>query len=67
VGLARPGLAPEDVAALEERTEGWTAALQLAALSLRGREDVGYFIARFAGTTGTSSTTWPRRCCRIRG
>jgi LuxR family maltose regulon positive regulatory protein len=37
------------VAALEGRTEGWIAALQLAALSLRGREDVGAFIARFTG------------------
>ncbi|GAA3231607.1 LuxR C-terminal-related transcriptional regulator [Pseudonocardia petroleophila] len=46
---AGPGLAPADVVALEERTEGWIAALQLAALSLRGRADVGGFIARFAG------------------
>jgi LuxR family maltose regulon positive regulatory protein len=38
-----------DVAALEGRTEGWIAALQLAALSLRGREDVADFIAGFAG------------------
>ena len=35
--------------ALAERTEGWIAALQLAALSLQGREDVSGFIARFAG------------------
>jgi len=42
-------LAATDVAALEERTEGWIAALQLAALSLRGREDPSGFIARFAG------------------
>ena len=42
-------LAAEDVAALEERTEGWIAALQLAALSIQGREDVSGFIARFAG------------------
>ena len=42
-------LALEDVAALEERTEGWIAALQLAALSIQGREDVSSFIARFAG------------------
>jgi len=42
-------LDPEQVAALEQRTEGWVAALQLAALSIRGREDVGGFIARFAG------------------
>jgi LuxR family maltose regulon positive regulatory protein len=38
-----------DVAVLEERTEGWIAALQLAALSLHGRDDVSSFIARFAG------------------
>ena len=43
-------LVPTDVAALEERTEGWIAALQLAALSLRGRADSSGFIARFAGT-----------------
>jgi len=40
---------PGDVAALEGRTEGWIAALQLAALSMRGRDDVGGFIAGFAG------------------
>jgi LuxR family maltose regulon positive regulatory protein len=38
-----------DVAALEARTEGWIAALQLAALSIQGRDDVGGFIAGFAG------------------
>ena len=42
-------LAAADVAALEGRTEGWIAALQLAALSLRGREDAAGFIAGFAG------------------
>jgi LuxR family transcriptional regulator, maltose regulon positive regulatory protein len=42
-------LSGEDVAALEARTEGWVAALQLAALSMAGREDVGAFVARFAG------------------
>src|SRR4029453_11078111 len=42
-------LSPEDVAALERRTEGWIAGLQLAALSLRGREDVARFIKVFAG------------------
>jgi len=42
-------LASEDVAVLEERTEGWIAALQLAALSIQGHEDVSGFIARFAG------------------
>ena len=39
----------EDVARLEARTEGWIAALQLAALSLEGRRDPGQFIAEFAG------------------
>jgi LuxR family maltose regulon positive regulatory protein len=42
-------LTARDVAALEERTEGWIAALQLAALSMQGREDVAGFIAGFAG------------------
>ena len=40
---------PRDVAALETRTEGWIAALQLAALSLQGRDDAAAFIAGFAG------------------
>ncbi|WP_421733899.1 LuxR C-terminal-related transcriptional regulator [Cellulomonas sp.] len=39
-----------DVAALEDRTEGWIAALQLAALSMQGRDDVSGLIARFTGT-----------------
>ncbi|MCW2578648.1 MAG: ATP-dependent transcriptional regulator, MalT-like, LuxR family [Blastococcus sp.] len=38
-----------DVEVLAGRTEGWIAALQLAALSLQGREDVAGFIAGFAG------------------
>jgi LuxR family maltose regulon positive regulatory protein len=38
-----------DIARLQDRTEGWAAGLQLAALSLSGREDVGEFIASFAG------------------
>jgi LuxR family maltose regulon positive regulatory protein len=42
-------LTAADVATLEARTEGWIAALQLAALSLQGREDVTQFIAGFAG------------------
>jgi LuxR family maltose regulon positive regulatory protein len=42
-------LAADDVAALEARTEGWIAALQLAALSLRGRRDPAEFIAAFSG------------------
>jgi len=43
------GLSPRNISALEERTEGWIAALQLAALSMQGREDVTAFVAGFAG------------------
>ncbi len=43
------GLTREDVGALEGRTEGWIAALQLAALSMEGRADASGFIAGFAG------------------
>ena len=42
-------LSEEDIASLETRTEGWIAGLQLAALSMRGREDVSGFIRAFAG------------------
>ena len=42
-------LTTDELSVLEQRTEGWIAALQLAALSMRGREDVGVFISRFAG------------------
>lgn len=46
MGLALSG---QDVASLDGRTEGWIAALQLAALSMQGRDDVSAFIAGFAG------------------
>src|SRR5918999_1330826 len=42
-------LSADDVAALEGITEGWIAALQLAALSMREREDVSNFIRSFSG------------------
>ena len=38
-----------DVARLQHRTEGWAAGLQLAALSLSGRDDRRHFISSFAG------------------
>ncbi len=47
MGLA---LSFEQVEALDERVEGWIAGLQMAALSMRGREDVDDFIRAFAGT-----------------
>src|SRR5579859_4077584 len=40
-------LSPGDIAALEDRTEGWIAGLQLAALSMQGREDIPEFIRAF--------------------
>ena len=43
-------LAPNDIAALEARTEGWIAGLQLAALSMRGREDTSRFIKVLTGS-----------------
>jgi LuxR family transcriptional regulator, maltose regulon positive regulatory protein len=45
------GLALDEaqVAALDQRTEGWIAALQLAALSMQGRDDVDAFIDDFSG------------------
>ena len=43
-------LTADDIDALETRTEGWIAGLQLAAISLQGREDVAGFIASFAGS-----------------
>jgi len=42
-------LSIEEVTSLETRTEGWIAGLQLAALSMRGREDITGFIRAFAG------------------
>jgi LuxR family transcriptional regulator, maltose regulon positive regulatory protein len=47
IGLA---LAPEAVARLTERTEGWITGLQLAALSLRKHPDPAQFLASFSGT-----------------
>jgi len=43
-------LSAEQVAALQARTEGWIAGLQLAALSLQDREDVAGFITAFTGS-----------------
>jgi LuxR family maltose regulon positive regulatory protein len=49
-------LSPEDVSALDSRTEGWIAGLQLAALSIQGRKqakggsDVPRFIRSFTGS-----------------
>ena len=43
-------LSAEDISALENRTEGWIAGLQLAAISMQGRSDVAGFIGSFTGS-----------------
>jgi LuxR family maltose regulon positive regulatory protein len=43
-------LSQEDIAALEARTEGWIAGLQLAAISMQGHEDSASFIKSFTGS-----------------
>jgi ATP/maltotriose-dependent transcriptional regulator MalT len=43
-------LSADDIAALETRTEGWIAGLQLAAISLQGSQDVTSFISSFTGS-----------------
>ena len=43
-------LSAENVSALEARTEGWIASLQLAAISMKGRSDVAEFIKAFTGS-----------------
>jgi len=49
------GLTPDDTARLEERTEGWIAGLQMAALALRSisqtkPEAISFFVSNFAGS-----------------
>ncbi|HET8852797.1 MAG TPA: hypothetical protein VFN02_09740, partial [Ktedonobacteraceae bacterium] len=43
-------LSGEDIAALEARTEGWIAGLQLAGLSMLGRQDIQAFLQAFTGS-----------------
>jgi len=43
-------LSPVDITALERRTEGWIAGLQLAAISMQGRTDVSTFVKSFTGS-----------------
>jgi len=43
-------LSAEDITALEIRTEGWIAGLQLAAISMRGHQDIGSFVKSFTGS-----------------
>jgi LuxR family maltose regulon positive regulatory protein len=48
--LMRLDLSIEDVKALETRTEGWIAGLQLAALSLQRRQKKHEFVTAFSGS-----------------
>jgi LuxR family maltose regulon positive regulatory protein len=43
-------LEADQIIALERRTEGWAAGLQLAALSLQDQKDKGRFVEQFAGS-----------------
>ena len=43
-------LSPEQISALEARTEGWVAGLQMAALSMQNRDDVDTFVTSFTGS-----------------
>jgi len=43
-------LSKEEISALETRTEGWIAGLQLAAISMQGYEDIAGFIQSFTGS-----------------
>jgi LuxR family transcriptional regulator, maltose regulon positive regulatory protein len=43
-------LSAKDIAALDKRTEGWIAGLQLAALSMQGHRDTTDFIKSFTGS-----------------
>jgi LuxR family maltose regulon positive regulatory protein len=48
--LKTPGLSAGDIAALNERTEGWVVGLKMAALSMRGQKDIPGLIAAFTGS-----------------
>lgn len=39
-----------DIERLEQRTEGWIAGLQMAALSMQNREDIPAFLEKFSGS-----------------
>src|SRR5215210_201086 len=49
-GVMDLDLSAEDIAALETRTEGWIAGLQLAAISMQGHKDTTSFIESFTGS-----------------
>lgn len=48
--IMRLNLTPGDIALLDQRTEGWIAGLQMAAVSMQSREDPASFLGSFSGT-----------------
>lgn len=48
--VMRLDVAPDDVVSLRRRTEGWAAGLQLAALSMQGRDDVHELVQSLSGS-----------------
>ncbi|MBA3388145.1 MAG: LuxR family transcriptional regulator, partial [Rubrobacter sp.] len=49
-GVMGLNLSAEEISALESRTEGWIAGLQMAALSMQGRADTASFVQAFTGS-----------------
>ena len=58
-------LSGEHIAALEERTEGWIAGLQPAALSMRVERTFPGSFEHSPETTGTSWIIWLKRSCSV--
>jgi LuxR family maltose regulon positive regulatory protein len=50
IGVMGLKLSLDDIAAMETRTEGWIAGLQLAAISMQGVIDVHGFVSAFTGS-----------------
>lgn len=48
--IMKLNLSDQDIDALETRTEGWIAGLQMAAISLQGLQDTESFIQSFTGS-----------------
>ena len=43
-------LSASDISQLDQRTEGWVAGLQMAALSIQKRDDIPEFLEKFSGS-----------------
>ena len=65
--VLRQGLTAKDMTRLEERTEGWIAGLQMAAVALKGisqekPDEVSLFVKTLRGATAMFWTIWWRKC-----